>query len=150
MILCMQRNNAYRTMQLLDDCMGGVGAQGAALGRGLQHEGVDDDGADVQLPERARGRGVRVRGAQRGAGDPGHHPVHARQAVQEAHVAGRRPRLPRRRHLLPPGGVRRLLRLRQRRRRQHPHHPREATLAHRRRQHLRRRARHRQLPGGPK
>ena len=35
--------------------MGGVGAQGAARRRGLQQEGVDGDGADVQLPERAGG-----------------------------------------------------------------------------------------------
>jgi len=81
--------NACNAMQLLDDCMGGVGAQGAARRRGLQQEGVDGDGADVQLPERAGGCGVRGHGPQRGAGHPSHHPVHARQAVQEAHVAGR-------------------------------------------------------------
>ena len=114
--------------------------------RGLLADGGDAGGEDVQLPERAGGRGVRVRGAQRGAGDPGDDPVDAGAAVQGADVARRRAGLRRRGRLLPPRGGRGVLRVRQRRGRQRAHHAGAAGVADRRRQHVRRRARRRQLP----
>uniref|UniRef100_A0A804RB94 Amino acid transporter transmembrane domain-containing protein n=1 Tax=Zea mays TaxID=4577 RepID=A0A804RB94_MAIZE len=116
-------------------------------GRGLPPARHDHPREGVRLPGRPRGRGVRLLGAQRGAGDPGHHPVHAGQAVQEGHVEGRLCRLRRRRHLLLPRHVRRVLGLRQRRRREHPHHALQAQVAHCPRQHDGRRPCHWQLPG---
>jgi hypothetical protein len=133
--------------QLLHHCVGRVAAQREERGRGLPPARDDHPREGVRFPGRPRGRGVRLLGAQRGAGDPGHHPVHAGQAVQEGHVEGRLRRLRRRRHLLLPRHVRRVLGLRQRRRREHPHHALQAQVAHCPRQHDGRRPCHWQLPG---
>jgi hypothetical protein len=97
------------------DRVGGAGEGGGGGGR-LQPARHDHAGEGVRLPGRAGRGGVHVHRAQRGAGDPGHHPVHVGEAVQEAHVEGRHRRLRRHRRLLPPRRARRLLGLRQRRR----------------------------------
>ena len=133
--------------QLLDDRMDRVGAEGEVAGGALRPARDDDAGEGVRLLRRARGRGVRLRRAQRGAGDPGHHPVDAGEAVQEAHVEGRRRRLHRRRRVLLPCLARRLLGLRQQRQREHPCHTQQAQVAHCPRQHDGCRSSHWQLPG---
>ena len=107
--------NARSWRQLLDDRVGRVGAQGEVAGGALRLARDDDAGEGVRLLRRARGRGVRLRRAQRGAGDPGHHPVDAGQAVQETHVEGCHRRLHHRRRVLLPCLARRLLGLRQQR-----------------------------------
>uniref|UniRef100_A0A804PS13 Amino acid transporter transmembrane domain-containing protein n=1 Tax=Zea mays TaxID=4577 RepID=A0A804PS13_MAIZE len=106
----------------------------------------DGVGEGVELHGGAGGRGVRVRGAQRGSGDPGHHPVHAGDPVQEAHVEGRRGRLRHGRRLLLPRLATRVLGLRQPGRRQRPRHAQQAPVAHRPRQRHGRRPCHWQLP----
>ncbi|WOL01554.1 mitogen-activated protein kinase kinase kinase YODA-like isoform X2 [Canna indica] len=101
----------------------------------------------LQLPERARRSGLRVRRLQRGPGNPGYHSFFAGQALQEANVEGGNRCLHRRRHMLLPGCHNWLLGLRQQRRRQHTHHSREAQVADCSRQYVRRHPRHRKLPG---
>jgi hypothetical protein len=133
--------------QLLDDRVGRLGAQGEVAGRALRPARDDGAGEGVRLLRRAGGRGVRVRGAQRGAGDPGHHPVHAGETVQEAHVEGRRRRLRHHRRVLLPCLARRLLGLRQPGQRQRPRQPQQTQVAHRPRQHDGRCSCHWQLPG---
>jgi hypothetical protein len=101
----------------------------------------------VRRAQRPRRRHVRVRGPQRRAGDPGHHPVHAGGALQEAHVARGRRGLRHRRALLLLRRLLGLLRLRQLGRAQRAHVAREAALAHRRRQLHGLPPRRRELPG---
>jgi hypothetical protein len=104
-------------------------------------------GLGVPRVRRAGAGGVRVRGARRGAGNPGHGPAHAHQAVQGAHVEGHRRGLRGHRDVLLPRRVRRVLDVRARRRRQLPRVAAAAHLARRRGQHDGGRPRHRKLPG---
>ncbi|KAL5675790.1 hypothetical protein ACJX0J_011921, partial [Zea mays] len=125
---------------LLDHLVGRVrGARSGARGelRRVQGRHRHRHGGGLGVPgvQRAGAGGVRVRGARRGAGNPGHHPVHAHQAVPGAHVEGHRRRVPRHRRVLLPRGGRRVLGLRARRRRQRPRGAATPALARRRRQH---------------
>ena len=144
------RRRRRHVPRLLHDRLLHVGGQGCQSHGGrhrLRAQGDHDVRAGVRHAQRAGHRVVRVRGAQRGAGNPGHHPVHAGEAVQEAHVARRRRGLRRRRALLLLRRLRRVLRLRQLRGPQRAHHPRQAAVAHRRRQPHGRHPCHRRLPG---
>jgi hypothetical protein len=133
--------------QLLHHLLVRVPGARAGARRELRVPGRLGGGLGVPRVQRAGAGGVRVRGPRRGAGDPGHRPVHARQAVQGAHVEGHRGRLPRHRVVLLPRRVRRVLDLRARRRRQRPRVAAATDLARRRCQHDGGRPRHRELPG---
>uniref|UniRef100_A0A0D9W5V2 Uncharacterized protein n=1 Tax=Leersia perrieri TaxID=77586 RepID=A0A0D9W5V2_9ORYZ len=139
--------------QLLDDLVGGVRREGAGRRRELRvrvrkrgrRDGVG--GRGVPCVQRAGAGGVRVRGARRCAGDPGDGAVDAREAVEGAHVEGRRGGVPRHGALLLPRRVRRVLGVRPRRPRQRARRTAPPAVARRGRQHDGRRPRPRQLPG---
>uniref|UniRef100_A0A0E0KRI7 Uncharacterized protein n=1 Tax=Oryza punctata TaxID=4537 RepID=A0A0E0KRI7_ORYPU len=138
--------------RLLDDIVGGVRGEGDLGGGGrcggeLRVQGRDGGGLGVPCVQRAGAGGVRVRRARGGAGDPGDDPVHADQAVEGAHVEGRRGGVPRHRALLLPRRDRGVLGVRPRRVRQRARRAAAAAVARRRRQHDGRRPRPRQLPG---
>lgn len=99
--------------QLLHDSLGGISEEGSPAGCKIRAQGIDHGREGVRVPGGTGGRVFLLRGPQRGAGDPGHHQVHAGEAVGETHVEGLSIRLHHRRPVLLPRGADRLLRLRQ-------------------------------------